>query len=138
MSRAFISFMTDSNPRPSKRPRVNRNGPTATPGSSKISALPAQQVIPTVPIHPPNHPLHLRSLSLSLESLRKFVVLDVLDPDVECKAWCSLAEVGMMVVKAGFTTDVPEWAVGVEDEVRGVLEPTLKNLLNLMLGRKCY
>ncbi|EGN93559.1 hypothetical protein SERLA73DRAFT_63805, partial [Serpula lacrymans var. lacrymans S7.3] len=73
--------------------------------------------LPGIIVHPPNHPHHARSLYVSLLSLRRCLALKTLNPDVECRAWTALAEVGMKVVAGGFSqSDDYPWARGTETE----------------------
>lgn len=44
--------------------------------------------------------------------------LKTLTPDVECRAWTGLAEVGLRVINSGFTASGEHaWANGLEAEV---------------------
>lgn len=86
--------------------------------------------LPSLLLHPPSHALHPRSLHLSLLALRRCLALTevVGTPDMECRAWTGLAEVGMQVVGGGFSSGGEGWAKGVEVEVekaigKGVRHP---------------
>lgn len=101
----------DDNPRPSKRQRV------------ELAQLPTAHLLlalPSILLHPPTHSLFPRSLHLSLVALRR--CLDqpdgALTPEMECRAWTALAEVGMRVVKGGYTES---WANGIEGEVENAV-----------------
>lgn len=74
--------------------------------------------LPSILIHPPNHPLHAQSLCMSLLALRRCLEIPGLSPDVECRALTSLAEIGMTVIDGGFNTLKEHvWAHGIETEV---------------------
>ncbi|EGO18936.1 hypothetical protein SERLADRAFT_418607 [Serpula lacrymans var. lacrymans S7.9] len=133
----------DDNPRPLKRQRtfsLNTSSPLSSPpdtpphsqprapaqppslpSSSLLAPIPTQTLLVSLPgiiVHPPNHPHHARSLYVSLLSLRRCLALKTLNPDVECRAWTALAEVGMKVVAGGFSqSDDYPWARGTETEV---------------------
>jgi hypothetical protein len=54
-----------------------------------------------------------------MRALRQCLLLPTLSPEIECRAWCSLAEIGMKVISGGFTEDNGHpWANGIEVEVR--------------------
>lgn len=103
----------DDNPRPHKRIRSSIDDHRAH--------LPAPHLLLSLPallIHPPSHPHHPHSLHLSLVALRKCLTLKALTPDLECRAWSALAEVGFRVVGGGFSTSADHmWANGVDTEV---------------------
>jgi hypothetical protein len=83
--------------------------------------LPASVLLVSLPgmlIHPPTHKLYALSLSISLLALRRCLALPNLTPDIECRAWTSLAEVGTLVIAAGFNVNEDHaWAAGIENEV---------------------
>lgn len=81
-------------------------------------------------LHPPTHPNHVLSLYCSLLSLRQFVSLntasgkddstlgDAHGPEMLCQAWTMLAEIGLLIISAGFSGDAsPSWCRGIEGEV---------------------
>lgn len=68
---------------------------------------------------PPNHKAHIASFVLSLNALRKCSAMRNLPPDVECRAWTNLAEVGLKIVRAGWSRDEQfPWAADLENEAR--------------------
>ncbi|KAI0640309.1 hypothetical protein C8Q77DRAFT_1085911 [Trametes polyzona] len=78
--------------------------------------------LPTLLALPPNHKHYVHSLVLSLTSLRKCLALPALPPDIECRAWMGLAELGMRVIAGGFSqSEEHEWARGIESEVEKAL-----------------
>ncbi|KAH7914523.1 hypothetical protein BJ138DRAFT_1143607 [Hygrophoropsis aurantiaca] len=124
----------DDNPRPPKRFRVEHDTeenlqPVASsssliPSSSSqvpLAPIPPQVLLVSLPgilVHPPNHRYHALSLCVSQHSLRQCLNLKALNPDVECRAWTALAEIGMKVIEGGFSeNDEHPWAKGVELEV---------------------
>ncbi|KAI0321192.1 hypothetical protein OF83DRAFT_1161926 [Amylostereum chailletii] len=112
-----IDDRTDDNPRPVKRQRTDSSAPST---SSPLAALPPHVLLLSLPgllVQPPTHPLHARSLHLSLQALRQCLALTALAPDIECRAWTGLAELGMAVIDGGFG-ERPEhaWATGIEAE----------------------
>ena len=133
-----MSTMSDSNPRPTKRQRTNSVSPAQTQASSLLSPPPeSSQPSPTPALRPlppailllalpgllahhPTHPDFGFSLFLSLRALRQCLALPALAPDLECRAWTNLAEVGMRVMESGFCTAEAgcDWAVGIDAEVR--------------------
>ncbi|KAI0674000.1 hypothetical protein C8Q78DRAFT_1076945 [Trametes maxima] len=78
--------------------------------------------LPSLLAHPPNHRYYVHSLVLSLTALRKCLALPALSPDVECRAWTGLAELGMRVIAGGYSQDEEHaWAKGIEAEVEKAL-----------------
>lgn len=135
----------DDNSRPSKRQRVEEQPSSPILPSSSLTPPPSSPIaltedsssstdttlrclppavllvsLPSLLAHPPNHRSYVQSLYLSLCALRKCLSLKELPPDIECRAWTSLAEVGMKVVQGGLTEDdgLP-WARTIEAEVSG-------------------
>lgn len=95
----------DDNPRPSKRQR------TSSLSAIELAPLPDSALLLSLPsllLHPPNHPNHTRSLWLSLFALRKCLTLSTLEPYEECRALTEVAEIGF---KIGFADS------GMESEV---------------------
>lgn len=129
------SSSSDLNPRPTKRQRIDsgldaRSFYDSSPltelessqnAESALAALPIPVLLVSLPgllIHPPNHRHHAQSLCVSLLSLRKCLSLPNLGPDIECRAWTALAEIGMIVIAGGFSQgDDHLWAKGIEVEV---------------------
>ncbi|KAI0095066.1 hypothetical protein BDY19DRAFT_880730 [Irpex rosettiformis] len=132
--------MADSNPRPSKRLRRDSSPadltvfssqstltppPSSEPGSPppspSLKPLPAGILLVALPsllAAPPNHRKYVQSLDLSLQALRQCLSLPALSPEIESRAWCGLAEVGMKVISGGFSEEEAHpWAHDVEAEV---------------------
>ncbi|KAI0706088.1 hypothetical protein BC835DRAFT_1312173 [Cytidiella melzeri] len=131
--------MADDNPRPSKRlkrefspdvlPAFSSQSTLTTPPSSDpslpttpaLKPLPLQILLlslPTLLALPPNHANYAQSLVLSSHALRQCLSLPALSPEIECRAWCGLAEIGMRVIGGGFSEDERyPWARDVEAEV---------------------
>ncbi|THH20192.1 hypothetical protein EW146_g1131 [Bondarzewia mesenterica] len=112
-----VAMSSDDNPRPHKRQRTDPSSSV----SNSLSPLPPPILLVSLPgllIHPPTHRFHAQSLIFSLITLRKCLSLANLSPDIECRTWAALAEVGMNVIDGGFVQK-PEhkWAVGIEQEV---------------------
>lgn len=125
------SSSDDTNPRPQKRQKIDldqSSSPSPSLAStleiSKLKPLPPSILLVTLPalvIHPPNHRYYAQSLCISLLALRKCLSLNSLTPDIECRAWTALAEVGMKIIGGGFSqSDQHPWAEGIEAEVRVV------------------
>ncbi|KAF7970462.1 hypothetical protein HWV62_23865 [Athelia sp. TMB] len=97
--------------------------PSGTSSQREFAPLSPSQLLLSIPRiirHPPSHPLHVRSLQLSLVAFRRVLSLPVLNPEEETRAWTGLAEVGLRVVGGGFcdgNSNDNEWAKGVEVEV---------------------
>ncbi|KAK0209314.1 hypothetical protein DFS33DRAFT_1498375, partial [Desarmillaria ectypa] len=128
---------TDCNPRPAKRQR--RDGPfnvatavcgndlaplkatTMVPEPACLTPLPPSLLLLSLPgilIHPPTHRYHAQSLCLSLLALRRCLSLPNLTPEVECRAWTAIVEIGMLVIGGGFSQNEDHlWAKGIEIEV---------------------
>lgn len=85
------------------------------------SELPASTLLVSLPgmlLHPPTHKFHALSLSISILALRRCLVLPNLPPDIECRAWTSLAEIGSLAIAAGFNMNEDHvWAAGIDIEV---------------------
>ncbi|KAH9830402.1 uncharacterized protein C8Q71DRAFT_785481 [Rhodofomes roseus] len=117
--------MADDKPRPSKRRRTDTSAATgpdsAEPSSAPLRPLPPAVLLVSLPAllaHPPNHKYYIPSLVLSLTALRKCLTLQGLSPEIECRAWTGLAEVGMKVISGGLSQDEGHpWAQGIEAEV---------------------
>ncbi|KAG7451717.1 uncharacterized protein BT62DRAFT_1030831 [Guyanagaster necrorhizus] len=64
------------------------------------------------------HRYHAQSLCLSLLALRRCLSLPNLTPEVECRAWTAMVEIGMLVIDRGFSQNNDHfWARGIEIEV---------------------
>ncbi|EJC98575.1 uncharacterized protein FOMMEDRAFT_95808 [Fomitiporia mediterranea MF3/22] len=71
---------------------------------------------------PPNHKSQVISYGLSLAALRKCVALGGLSPDIECRAWTGIAELGLRIVHAGWTqSEHFPWARGLDLEVENAI-----------------
>ena len=143
----------DVDVRPSKRPRLSST-PTSMSGlpppppscSSPLTPPPPSPEkpvlsfrplplpllllsLPAILILPPNHPLHDESLRLSVVALRKCLHIKALSPETECRAWATLAQVGLQVVGSRLSASSRErhaWARNVEAEVRTTELPKLR------------
>ncbi|KAF9219378.1 hypothetical protein BS17DRAFT_740799 [Gyrodon lividus] len=133
--------MNDVCPRPQKRQRMDHLtdstefsdtyplSPPSTlvptsessPPSSSLRPLPPQILLLALPallVHPPTHESYPLALFLSLKALRTCLELKTLTPDVECRAWTGLAEVGLRAIESGFSkSGEHDWANGLEAEV---------------------
>lgn len=89
--------MTDHNPRPLKRQRVESIKDASNP--EKLSSIPPSTLLlalPSILVHPPTHPDHQSSLQLSSTALKKCLELPEVEGNLECRAWTALAEVGII------------------------------------------
>lgn len=127
------SIMTDDyNPRPQKRPRTdhiadNAEPPAPLPSSSSsqppstFRPLPPPVLLLALPALltlPPSHEHYALSLFLSLKALRTCLELKILTPDVECRAWTGIAELGLRVINSGFAASGEHaWMNGIEADV---------------------
>lgn len=122
--------MPGSRTRPSKRRKLDTaataqpNGvepsESGDPGATLKSVSPAVLLVslPGLLAHPPNHKYYMPSLMLSLTALRKCLTLPALSPEIECRAWTGLAEIGMKVISGGLSqSEDHPWANGIEAEV---------------------
>ncbi|KAI9459289.1 hypothetical protein HD554DRAFT_2137625 [Boletus coccyginus] len=126
--------MDDLNPRPQKRQRVDHTAdsagspvPPPPPPSTSLQPLSTFRplpppvlllALPALLAHPPSHEHYPLSLFLSLRALRTCLELKSLTPDVGCRAWTGLAEVGLRVINGVFTTTGEHpWANGITAEV---------------------
>lgn len=128
-----LIVMDDPNSRPHKRQRTDHTAecaetsPPRSPQTTRSQSLstfrplPPQVLLLALPAllaHPPSHEYYPLSLFLSLRALRTCLELKTLTPDVECRAWTGLAEVGLRVINSGFTASGEHaWANGLEAEV---------------------
>ncbi|KII93109.1 hypothetical protein PLICRDRAFT_170892 [Plicaturopsis crispa FD-325 SS-3] len=103
----------DDRPRPSKRPRLD------------LQPLPPAHLLLSLPRILSSNP-ELASphvLFLSLTALRHALTLpDPLSPELTCRAWTALAEVGMVVVERGISDP---WTNGLENEVEKAINKGL-------------
>ncbi|KAI0370118.1 hypothetical protein BV20DRAFT_944899 [Pilatotrama ljubarskyi] len=101
------------------------SSPLRLPSQPELKPLPPAVLLVSLPsllAHPPNHRYYVRSLILSLTALRNCLALPALSPDIECRAWTGLAELGMRVIAGGFSQSVEHaWAKGIEAEVEKAL-----------------
>jgi hypothetical protein len=138
-------------------PSATLDPPLTGENTSKLSPLPPHILLlhlPALLIHPPSHPRYALSLCLSLLALRKCLAMKddekqmqgkVMDAEIECRAWTSLAEVGMRVVEAGFGgapggEEEPEghaWAQGIEGEVCLTSSFCLRPLFRWVYANRC-
>lgn len=134
---SLVAMSDDLNPRPQKRSRTSddvadttqSSDPPPPPPPPSTSSQPLSTfrtlpppilllALPALLAHPAGHEHYPLSLFLSLRALRTCLGLKALTPDVECRAWTSLAEVGLRVVNSGFSTSgTHSWANGTESEV---------------------
>ncbi|KAF5392421.1 hypothetical protein D9757_002307 [Collybiopsis confluens] len=130
MAATASSSAEPPSPPPSKRIRLgNDNGdvqmldaPSVTHQAPVLSPLPASLLLlhlPAILVHPPNHAMHAKSLSMSLISLRRCLQIPGLSPDIECRALTALAEIGMIVLDGGLSQlSEHAWAQGIEAEAK--------------------
>lgn len=137
---------SSSSPRSAKRRRLHEDVEMSDARSSSpltemdlcdSQPLPTQILLlnlPSILIHPPNHPLHAQSLCMSLLALRRCLKLPDLSPDIECRALTSLAELGISVIDGGFTQQEEHvWAHGIEAEVSYVYRAIVECLTQVLL-----
>ena len=93
--------------------------------------------LPGLLCHPPNHRFYTHSLYLSLCSLRKCLALQGLPPEIECRAWTGLAEIGMKVIHGGFhENESHPWARDIEAEVGMLNLRCMAHILTWYVGGK--
>ncbi|KAJ3488633.1 hypothetical protein NLJ89_g11594 [Agrocybe chaxingu] len=88
------SSMSDDNPRPQKRLRLEHES------HPEIRPIPPETLLlslPTLLAHPPTHTNHTRSLFVAQLALRKCLSIPGLDSSAECRSWTELAEVGLRI-----------------------------------------
>lgn len=139
------------NPRPQKRAKLDSSpempssslssltsAPTSSPVKSQESCLkplpPAVLLVslPTLLAHSPTHKFYIPSICLSLCALRKCLTIPALSPEIECRAWTGLAEIGMRVIAGGLHENEDcSWAHGIEAEVSNVEQCLLGGLSHL-------
>ncbi|KAI0275428.1 hypothetical protein BC834DRAFT_852822 [Gloeopeniophorella convolvens] len=115
------------NPRPAKRQRKDSlPSPLMQPSSDRVPEVPLAPLpphalllaLPNILAHPPTSINHPHALYLSLKSVRQCLALGTLSPEIECRAWAALAEIGMNVIDGGFSHHPDHaWAHGIESEV---------------------
>lgn len=121
--------MSDDILRPAKRRKLGTDDASSVseysndPSDVTLTPLPPAVLLVSLPsllAHPPNHRFYIQSLVLSLAALRKCLSIPALSPEVECRAWTGLAEIGMKVISGGMSQDVAHpWAERIEAEVCG-------------------
>jgi hypothetical protein len=112
--------------------------------------------IPMLVSYPPDHPLHIPGLRVSLRALRRCTGLtdhndnvkrvkgdgwvahgEAMTPELEIRAWVALVEVGMMVVATRCSRwgeddqSAWDWTTGVEQDVSSKNKPQIALVLNL-------
>ena len=136
-----LPTMIDHNPRPLKRARLDSSPQMYSSSLSSLTTIPSSPMkshlaeqeprlkplppavllvsLPALLAHPPTHKYYIQSICLSLCALKKCLTIPALSPEIECRAWTGLAEVGMRVIAGGLheNEDSP-WARGIEVEVR--------------------
>ena len=107
---------------PSSDPALRHKPLSRNPSYDGLKPIPPAILLVSLPsllAHPPNHKYYVHSLVLSLTALRKCLTFPALPPDIECRAWTGLAELGMRVISGGFSqSEEHDWARGIEQEVR--------------------
>ncbi|KAI0776328.1 hypothetical protein BD413DRAFT_470228 [Trametes elegans] len=117
------ALRTNALPRPSLplKPQTARKNES----EAELKPLPPAVLLVSLPAllaHPPNHKYYVHSLVLSLKALRRCLALPALLPDIECRAWTGLAELGMRAIAGGFSASEEHlWARGIESEVEKAL-----------------
>lgn len=87
--------------------------------------------LPAILILPPSHPLHDESLRLSIVALRRCLHMRALSPEIECRAWTTLAQVGLQVIGSRLSASshgCHAWARNIEAEVRTAICSFAANL----------
>ena len=138
-----ISRGPDLDVRPPKRPKLSATPapmsrlphPSCSSPLTPLSSPPEKPILPFRPlplpflllslpailILPPNHPLHDESLRLSVVALRRCLLMKALSPEMECRAWTTLAQVGLQVIGSRLSASPHErhaWARNIDAEVR--------------------
>ena len=91
----------------STKKRRRSSSPSDNHGGKKqaLERLPPAVLLLSLPgllAVPPNHKQQVACYELSLKALRKCVALGGLAPDIECRAWMGIAELGLRLVRAGW------------------------------------
>ena len=96
-----------------------------TASQNLFNQLPVPVLLLTLPqllAHPPTHPLHVPSLRSSFCAVKRAIDLsstavlgDVFTPELECRAWTMLAEIGLQLAEVSSPRDT-SW----DEEVRHV------------------
>jgi hypothetical protein len=112
-----------SQDRPYKRPRSSSPSRGNEHAKRRAVGVPSKSALllslPGLLAVPPNHRASVSSYGMSLLALRKCIALGNLSPDEECRAWTGIAELGLRLVKAGWTKDDKlSWAKSLNIEVR--------------------
>ncbi|KAI5120577.1 hypothetical protein M0805_002527 [Coniferiporia weirii] len=101
---------------PSERLAEKKRALEPLPPSELLLAVPGLLAVP------PNHRSQITSYVLSLAALRKCLALGSLPPDTECQAWTAFAELGLKIVRAGWTrNDRYPWASSLEIDVENAI-----------------
>ncbi|KAI0756062.1 hypothetical protein C8Q80DRAFT_1090902 [Daedaleopsis nitida] len=110
---------------PSSDPALRPDFKRRTTSQEGLKPIPTALLLVSLPSllsHPPNHKFYVHSLVLSLAALRKCLALPALSPDIECRAWTGMAELGMRVISGGWSQrEENAWARGIELEVEKAL-----------------
>ena len=116
------SSPTSQSPAPSKRSSsatllavspIRKQPQTSLPDSALLLGLPMVLSVP------PNHKDYIASFQISIAALKLCCSLESLPPDVECRAWTALAEIGLKAIRAGWTNSTYfPWAQSLELDVR--------------------
>ena len=132
--------MLDDSPRPHKRARLDSSPMMPSSSLSTLTSAPSSPSksqgpclkplppavllvsLPSLLAHPPTHRLYVPSLCLSLCAFRRCLTIPALSPEIECRAWTGLAEIGMRIIGGGLhESEECSWARGIEAEVGVVL-----------------
>ncbi|KIY43932.1 hypothetical protein FISHEDRAFT_51821 [Fistulina hepatica ATCC 64428] len=122
----------DGDERSTKRQRTSAT--TTATARAPVDASPKPEDVPNMLlcmpaafIKPPGHEERASSLCASLFAIRKCIALPDLAPDEECRAWTTLAELGLIIIKDGYCADgsIHKWAHGVLEEVEKAISKSL-------------
>ena len=102
-----------------------------------MMASPQMLDLPRHILHPPTHPNHVVSLYTSLLAVKRCLNLEAaanqqgydtsLSIEATCHAWTLLAEIGMMILNAGFgDASGPGWAGGISADVEHAISEGIK------------
>ena len=125
----------------STKKRRRSSSPSDNHGGKKqaLERLPPAVLLLSLPgllAVPPNHKQQVACYELSLKALRKCVALGGLAPDIECRAWMGIAELGLRLVRAGWHKYDFPWARGLDLEVSAQYS-FFTPPLTFNTGRKC-
>jgi hypothetical protein len=103
--------------------------------------------VPANVLHPPTHEAHVSSLYVSFLAVKRCLNLEAMavnepqnvhgDPGAvtttalslgaTCQAWTLLAEIGLLIIGAGFGgANAPDWSQGIEREVENAVSKGLQ------------